>query len=84
MSPEYLSRQFKAAYGLSPFLFLTSARVRLAKAKIISGSALSEAAYAVGFADQSHLSRWFKRIYGVTPGAFAKSQMRSRLTENDQ
>lgn len=84
LSPEYLSRQFKAAYRLSPFLFLTSARVRLAKAKITSGSSLSEAAYAVGFADQSHLSRWFKRIYGVSPGAFAKSQMRSRLTENDQ
>ncbi len=80
LSPEYLSRQFKAAYGLSPFQFLTSARTRLAKDRITSGSSLSEAAYEVGFADQSHLSRWFKRIYGVSPGVFAKSQMRSRLT----
>lgn len=81
LSPEYLSRQFKTAYGLSPFQFLTFARVRMAKNRIISGSSLSEAAYAVGFADQSHLNRWFKRIYGVSPGAFAKSQMRSRLTQ---
>ena len=81
LSPEYLSRQFKATYGLSPFQFLTSERVRRAKDRIVSGNSLSKVAYAVGFADQSHLNRWFKRIYGVSPGAFAKSQMRSRLTQ---
>ena len=78
MSPEHLSRQFKAAYGLSPFQFLTTSRVRLAKKRIASGSSISDAAYVAGFADQSHLTRWFNRIYGVPPGAFAKSQMRSR------
>ena len=78
LTPEHLSRQFKVAYGLSPFQFLTTSRVRLAKERIACGSSISDAAYAAGFADQSHLTRWFNRIYGLPPGAFARSQIRSR------
>jgi AraC-like DNA-binding protein len=34
---------------------------------------LSEAAALAGFADQSHLSRWFLRYYGVTPGRYQRA-----------
>lgn len=78
LSPEHLSRRFRVAYGLSPFQFLSTARVRLAKQMIAQGDPIGDAAYAAGFADQSHLNRWFKRVYGVTPGAFAQRQLRSR------
>lgn len=74
LSPEHLSRQFRAACGLSPFQFLTAARTRHARDRIAAGAPLAEAALAAGFADQSHLNRWFKRIYGVTPGAYAASR----------
>jgi len=32
---------------------------------------LADAAIASGFSDQAHLTRWYKRIYGVTPGKYA-------------
>ncbi|MGF9566536.1 AraC family transcriptional regulator [Neorhizobium sp. JUb45] len=79
VSPEHLSRRFRAAYGLSPFQFLSVTRARVAKDMMAGGSPIGEAAHATGFADQSHLTRWFKRVYGVTPGEFAQCQMRSRL-----
>jgi AraC-like DNA-binding protein len=38
---------------------------------VISGSSLADAALAAGFADQSHMSRQFKRAYGLTPARWA-------------
>lgn len=78
ISPEHLSRRFRAVYGLSPFQFLSVTRARLAKDMMAKGIPVGHAAQAAGFADQSHLTRWFKRVYGVTPGAFSRHQMRSR------
>ncbi|NIY71135.1 AraC family transcriptional regulator [Marivivens donghaensis] len=79
ISPEHLSRRFRAETGLSPFQYLTSLRVRAARERIAGGSGLAEAALAAGFADQSHMTRWFKRSYGITPGMFAASR-----SERDQ
>lgn len=79
ISPEHLSRRFRAETGLSPFQFLTSLRVRAARERIAGGDGLAEAALAAGFADQSHMTRWFKRSYGITPGMFAASR-----SERDQ
>jgi AraC-like DNA-binding protein len=33
---------------------------------------LSEVAYATGFADQSHITRVFKQVVGITPGLYAR------------
>jgi len=38
---------------------------------ISSGAGLADAALAAGFADQSHMSRLFKRAYGPAPGRWA-------------
>jgi AraC-like DNA-binding protein len=40
---------------------------------ISQGQPISEAAALAGFADQSHLSRWFTRCYGVTPGGYQRA-----------
>ncbi|HVV13169.1 AraC family transcriptional regulator [Amycolatopsis sp.] len=65
-----LHRGFVAAYGLAPSDYQRQLRLRAARRLLIDGHSPAEAAAASGFADQSHLTRWFKRYYGVTPGRF--------------
>jgi AraC-like DNA-binding protein len=63
-----IARHFRWAFGTSPDRYRTSRRVALARAAIESGQSLAEAASEAGFADQSHMTRQFKRTYGLTPG----------------
>ena len=44
-----------------------------ARALIAEGQPIAEAAARAGFADQSHLTRWFGRYYGITPGAYRRA-----------
>jgi AraC-like DNA-binding protein len=39
----------------------------------VGGTPLAEAAGQAGFADQSHLTRWFTRYYGITPGGYRQA-----------
>lgn len=70
LSPFQLARVFRAAVGLPPHAYLDQVRVRHAKRLLAAGLPIAEAALAVGFADQSHLTRRFKRLVGVTPGVY--------------
>jgi AraC-like DNA-binding protein len=65
-----LSRHFRAAFATSPHRFLLMRRLQRAKAMIAAGEALADVAAATGFADQSHLTRHFKKAYGIAPGAW--------------
>jgi AraC-like DNA-binding protein len=62
-------RAFRQAYGLSPSDYQRQLRVRTARRLLSAGAAPAEVAADAGFADQAHLTRWFRRYYGVTPGA---------------
>jgi AraC-like DNA-binding protein len=66
-----LARQFRACFGTSPYRYLVMRRLDRARALIAAGTPLSEAALAAGFADQSHLTRHFKRTSGLAPGRWA-------------
>ncbi|ATB33160.1 AraC family transcriptional regulator [Melittangium boletus DSM 14713] len=66
-----IARQFRAAFGTSPSRFRTMRQLDLARLMIIGGMPLRDAALEAGFADQSHLSRMFKRTYGLTPARWA-------------
>ncbi|MEW6349237.1 MAG: AraC family transcriptional regulator [Thermodesulfobacteriota bacterium] len=70
MSPFHLLRVFRQELGLPPHAFLTQVRVRHARGLIGRGRTLAEAAVETGFVDQSHLTRHFKRILGMTPGQY--------------
>jgi AraC-like DNA-binding protein len=63
-----LARHFRARLGTSPYRYLTLRRLDHARALVRAGHTLAEAAIASGFADQSHMTRQFKRAYGLSPG----------------
>lgn len=67
-----LSRHFRASFGTSPHRFLLMRRLEFARSMIERQHPLADVAFAVGFADQSHLTRHFKQAFGVTPGKWAQ------------
>ena len=68
MSPYYFTRLFKESTGQPPHQYVVEARVRKAKELLTTGQfTISEVAHQVGFVDQSHLTRHFKRIFGLPP-----------------
>ncbi|WP_336209141.1 AraC family transcriptional regulator [Nonomuraea sp. LPB2021202275-12-8] len=71
--PFPLLRAFKEATGLPPHAYLTSLRVRRARHLLRSGVRPAQVAAEVGFTDQAHLSRHFKRIVGVPPAAYQRA-----------
>ncbi|OFX24131.1 MAG: hypothetical protein A2V77_12150 [Anaeromyxobacter sp. RBG_16_69_14] len=68
-----LLRGFSRTYGLPPHTWLLQERVRRAQALLRTGLAPAEVAAEVGFADQSHLTRHFKRVLGITPGCYRRA-----------
>ncbi len=72
LSRYHFIRVFQNKTGLSPHAYLTQVRVNNARTQIESGLTLADAAFSSGFSDQSHMTRYFKSIYGVTPGKFRK------------
>ncbi|GIH11965.1 AraC family transcriptional regulator [Rugosimonospora africana] len=66
-------RSFQARYGLSPSDYQRQLRVRAARRMLGDGVPAARAAALAGFADQSHLNRWFLRYFGITPGAFQRA-----------
>jgi len=73
VSRYWLIKAFKAALGVPPYAYLTNLRVRYAMALLREGSEIAEVSLACGFADQSHLTRTFKRSIGITPGQFRRN-----------
>ena len=63
-------RAFRQAYGLAPSDYQRQLRVQTARRLLSAGGAPAQVAADAGFADQAHLTRWFRRYYGVTPGAY--------------
>lgn len=72
-----LCRAFREQVGLPPHAYVTHRRVSLAQALLARGVSQAEVALQVGLYDQSQLHRHFKRILGVTPGAWARAMRAS-------
>lgn len=68
-----LIRRFRAQIGATPHQYRMLLRVEKARAQLARGVPLAEVAHGVGFADQAHFSRAFKRVLGVTPRTYARS-----------
>lgn len=66
--PAHLAREFRRYFGLSAGEYVRELRLQCAAALLAAGElAISEVASICGFADQSHLTRAFRRAFGVTP-----------------
>ncbi len=78
VSPFHFSRLFKKSVGLSPWQYVMRWRVDRAIEMLVANrqSSLSAVALACGFADQSHLTRVFKRVQGSTPSEFIRHSRR--------
>lgn len=65
-----LARQFRSAFGTSPYRYSLMRRLDCARALLRQNRSLADVALAAGFADQAHLSRMFKYAFGVTPARY--------------
>lgn len=73
--PFPLLRAFRDAHGLPPHAYLNQERVRTARRLLDSGTPVADVAHTVGFVDQAHLTRHFRRILGITPGAYRRERI---------
>jgi AraC family transcriptional regulator len=74
LSPAHFARAFKETLGRAPHQYLLALRLERARRLIeTSNAGLSDIAQRTGFADQAHLTRLFKRAFGTTPGALART-----------
>ncbi|MEO8035103.1 MAG: AraC family transcriptional regulator [Acidobacteriota bacterium] len=68
--PTHLARSFRQHYGLTIGERIRELRVEQARKQLSGGRALADIAAELGFADQSHFTRVFRRATGTTPAAF--------------
>ena len=72
LSPYHLLRAYRAATGFPPHQYQLQLRIRQAKQMLRSGRQIADIAADLGFVDQGHLHRLFRRIVGVTPGQYRR------------
>jgi AraC-like DNA-binding protein len=65
-----LARQFRAAFGTSPYRYSLMRRLDRAREAMRRKRPLADVALGTGFADQPHLSRMFKSAFGITPARY--------------
>jgi AraC-like DNA-binding protein len=71
-NPAHLVRTFTRTFGISPHAYVLGRRIELARQRLLDGEPPADVAVAVGFHDQSHFTRHFKRHVGTTPGRYAR------------
>jgi AraC-like DNA-binding protein len=70
LSPFHFQRLFLKSKGVSPHEYLVQTRISKARELLLEGHCLAGVAVDTGFVDQSHFTRSFKRIVGITPGRY--------------
>jgi AraC-like DNA-binding protein len=80
----HFSKVFARVYGVPPHLYQTSKRIERAKRLLREGGILADVAITVGFFDQSHLNRHFKRLVGVSSALYQRETTGIRLSTANQ
>jgi AraC-like DNA-binding protein len=78
LSGSHFCRRFSKTFGMSVHRYVMRRRVARAQALMMaSDEPLCDIALRCGLADQSHLTRWFRRVTGTTPASWRRAQARS-------
>jgi AraC-like DNA-binding protein len=77
-SVPHLVRSFRQRFGITPYAYVTGARIERARAMLLAGMAPAQVAVEVGFHDQAHLTRHFTRHVAVPPARYAASAAAGR------
>ena len=72
LSEFHFNRFFHTCYGLSPYAYYLVCKMKKSQKSLISHRSLIDTTYDVGFFDQSHFIKRFKKYVGVTPGKYLK------------
>ena len=73
LSPSHFARAFRQSTGLPPHRWLLQRRIEKAKGALRDSPAtLADIATSCGFADQSHFTRVFTKLVGVSPGEWRR------------
>jgi AraC family transcriptional regulator len=82
-SEGHFSRLFKRTFGESPYAFVVKRRVALAARRMLDTEiSLSDIALSCGFADQAHLTHWFRHVMQDTPSAWRRAH-RTQQTRSE-
>jgi AraC family transcriptional regulator len=77
LSPGHFSRAFRQSLGSPPMAYIAARRIERAKLMMTSTrERLTDIALACGFSDQSHLTRCFRRVVGMSPGRWRRTSLR--------
>jgi AraC-like DNA-binding protein len=71
VSPAHLVRSFTHRFGISPHRYLVGRRIEAARRQLLEGLSVARVAADVGFHDQAHFTKHFKRHVGTTPARYA-------------
>jgi transcriptional regulator GlxA family with amidase domain len=71
MSPAHFSRRFRAAYGETPYNYLSTRRIERAMAMLRGGMSVTDACMAVGFSSLGSFSSRFSELVGEPPMSYA-------------
>jgi AraC-like DNA-binding protein len=73
VSPAHLVRCFTRTFGIAPHQYVVARRIDAARKRLLDGEPIALVAAGVGFFDQAHFTRQFKRHVGTPPGRYATS-----------
>jgi AraC-like DNA-binding protein len=73
LSVFQLSRAFRREHATTPYRLVLDLRIEHAKDRLSAGATILETALQAGFSDQSHFTRHFKRLTGMTPKRFSRA-----------
>ena len=83
LSVSHFSRAFRISTGLPPHQWLLQRRIRVAKQLMtVRDLSLSEIAISAGFANQSHFTRVFSSVVGISPGAWRREALGASENES--